>query len=127
MALPGAAQCRRNPAHRALAGVGAGGADDCGVYPLDGAGARLCIFALAVLAADRVPGACGGSHAAGSLPAAVYNRLSPGGACGRHSVARAYFLVRDGAAGTVLSILRIRDGGGGISLGLSLIHISEHT
>ena len=30
MALPGAAQCGRNPAHRALAGDGAGGADDCG-------------------------------------------------------------------------------------------------
>src|ERR1019366_7708088 len=118
MALPGAAQCRRNPAHGALAGVGAGGADDCGrAYPLDGAGARLCLFALVVLATDGVPGACGGGDVAGALPAAVDTGFSSSGAFCGHRVAGADLDVRDGAAGAILSILRVCDGGGGVSLG----------
>src|SRR6202158_617328 len=118
MALPGAAQCGRNPAHGALAGDGAGGADDCGgVCSLDGAGARLCVFALAVLAADGVPGARGGSDVACALPAAVDDRFSSGGARGGYRVAGADFLVRDGAARTILSVLCVRDGGGSLSLG----------
>src|ERR1019366_10025194 len=106
MALPGAAQRRRNPAHGALAGVGEGGADDCGgAYSLDGAGARVGVFTLAVLAADGVPRTCGGGHVAGSLPAAVDNRFSSGGARGGHPLAGVDLLVRDGAAGPILSIL----------------------
>src|SRR5712671_2161037 len=119
MALPGAAQCERNPAHGALAGDRQGGADDCGgVHSLDGAGARVCVLALVVLATDRVPGACGGSDAAGALPAAVNNGFSSGRAHGGHRVAGADLDVRDSAAGAVLSVLRVRDGGGGISLGI---------
>src|ERR1039458_10290546 len=118
MALPGAAQCGRNPAHGALAGVGAGGADDCGgAYSLDGAGARVRVFALAVLAADGVLRACGGGDVAVALPAAVDKGFSSGGARGGHRVAGADLNVRDGAAGAILSILRVRDGGGGVSLG----------
>src|ERR1035438_394057 len=118
MALPGAAQCGRNPAHGALVGVGPRGTDDCGgAYPLDGAGARLRLFALAVLAAAGVLRACGGGDVAGALPAAVDQRFSSGGARGGHPLAGADFLVRDGAARAILSILRVRDGGGGLSLG----------
>src|ERR1039457_2561985 len=119
MALPGAAQCRRNSQHRALAGVGAGGADDCGrVYPLDGAGTWACVFALAVLAFDGIPGECGGGDAAGALPAPVHQSVSSGGARGRHPLAGADFPIRDGAARTLLSLLRVRDGGGRLSLGV---------
>src|SRR5713226_5283415 len=118
MALPGAAQSERNPARGALAGDGAGSADDCGgVCSLDGAGAWLCVFALAVLAADRVHGACGGGDAAGTLPAAVDNRVSSGGARGGYRVAGADFVVRDGAARTILFVLCVRDGGGSLPLG----------
>src|SRR5208282_488354 len=118
MALPGAAQCGRNPAHGALAGDGPGGPDDCGgACPLDGAGARLRLFALAVLAADGVLRACGGGDVAGALPAAVDNRFSIGGACGGHRVAGADLDVRDRTARAIFSILRVRDGGGGLSLG----------
>src|SRR6202521_4219242 len=118
MALPGAAQCGRNPAHGALAGDGAGGADDCsGVCSLDGAGARGCVFALVVLAADGISGPCRGSDAAGALPAAVDDRFSSGGARGGYRMAGADFLVRDGAARTILFVLCVRDGGGSLSLG----------
>src|ERR1700686_3972620 len=118
MALPGAAQCGRNPAHGALAGDGAGGADDCGgVCSLGGAGARGCVFALVVLAADGVSGACRGSDAAGALPAAIDNRFSSGGARGGYRVAGADLNVCDGTTGAIFSVLRVRDGGGGISLG----------
>src|SRR6266478_5247819 len=117
MALPGAAQCGRNPAHGALARDGASGADDCGAaYPLDGAGARVCVFAVVLLAADCVFGACGGGDVAGALPAAVDSGLSSGGAFGGHRVAGADLDVRDGAAGTILSVLRICDGSGGVWL-----------
>src|SRR6266481_8708326 len=113
MALPGAAQCGRNPALGALAGDGAGGADDRGgVCSLGGAGARLCVFALAVLAIDGVSGACRGSDAAGALPAAVDNRFSPGGARGGYRMAGADLDVCDRAAWAILSVLRVRDGGG---------------
>src|SRR6267143_5661265 len=119
MALPGAAQCGRNPAHGALAGDRKGGADDCGgVHSLDGAGARGCAFALVVLATDGVPGACGGGDVAGTLPAAIDNGFSSGGARGGYRVASADLDVCDGAARAILSILRVRDGGGGISLGI---------
>src|ERR1700694_545561 len=119
MALPGAPQCERNPAHGALAGDGAGGADDCsGVHSLDGAGARVCILALVVLATHCVPGACGGGDVAGALPPAVYNGFSPGCARGGHRVAGADLYVRDGAKRPILSVFRLRDGGGGISLGI---------
>src|ERR1700687_5235211 len=118
MALPGAAQSERNPARGALAGDGAGSADDCGgVCSLDGAGARLCVFALAVLATDGLPGACGGSDVAGTLPVTVDNRFSSGGARRGYRVAGADFVVRDGAARTILSVLCVRDGGGSVSLG----------
>src|SRR6202521_5550370 len=118
MALPGAAQCGRNPAHGALAGDGAGGADDCsGVCSLDGAGARGCVFALVVLAADGISGPCRGSDVAGTLPAAVDDRFSSGGARGGYRMASADFLVRDGAARTILSVLCVRDSGGSLSLG----------
>src|SRR5208282_538943 len=118
MALPGAAQCGRNPAYRALAGDRARSAHDCGgVRSLDGAGARVCVFALAVLAADRVPGSCGGGDAVGAFPSAVDKGLSSGGARGGHPLASADFLVRDGAARAIFPILRLRDGGGGLSLG----------
>src|SRR6266446_452583 len=118
MALPGAAQCGRNPAHRTLAGDGASGPDDCGAaYPLDGAGARVCVFAVVLLATDCVSGACGGGDVAGALPAAVDCRLSSGRAFCRHRVAGADLDVRDGAAGTIFSILRVCNGGGGVSLG----------
>src|SRR4029077_1840284 len=119
MALPGAAQCERNPAHGALAGDGASGADDCGgVCSLDGAGARLRVFALAVLATDGVPGACGGGDVAGTLSAAVDDRFSSGGARGGYRMAGADLNIRDGAERAVLSVFRLRDGGGGISLGV---------
>src|SRR4030088_244035 len=102
MALPGAAQRERNPAHGALAGDGAGGPDDCGgVYSLDGAGARVCVLALAVLATHCVPGARGGGDVAGALPATVDNRFSSGGARGGYRVAGADLNVRDGAAGAI--------------------------
>src|ERR1700675_3077195 len=118
MALPGAAQCGRNPAHGALAGDGAGGADDCGgVCSLDGAGARGCVFALVGLAADGVSGACRGSDAAGALPTTVDNRFSSGGARGGYRMAGADLDVRDGAERAIFSILCVRDGSGGISLG----------
>src|ERR1700687_4691418 len=118
MALPGAAQSERNPARGALAGDGAGSADDCGgVCSLDGAGARLCVFALAVLATDGLPGECGGSDVAGTLPVTVDNRFSSGGARRGYRVAGADFVVRDGAARTILSVLCVRDGGGSVSLG----------
>src|ERR1700732_2608183 len=118
MALPGAAQCGRNPAHGALAGDGAGGADDCGgVCSLDGAGARGCVFALVVLAADGISGPCRGSDAAGALPAAVDDRFSSGGARGGYRMGSADFLVRDGAARAILFVLCVRDGGGRLSLG----------
>src|ERR1700724_802957 len=118
MALPGAAQSERNPARGALAGDGAGGADDCGgVCSLDGAGARLCVFALAVLASDGLPGACGGRDVAGTLPVTVDNRFSSGGARRGYRVAGADFVVRDGAARTILSVLCVRNGGGSFSLG----------
>ena len=118
MALPGATQCGRNPAHRALARVGAGGADDCGgAYSLDGAGARVCVFALAVLAAHRVLRACGGGDVAVALPAAIDKGFSSGGARSGHRVAGADLDVRDGAAWTIFPILRVRDGGRGVSLG----------
>src|SRR5208337_54417 len=114
MALPGAAQCGRNPAHRALAGVGEGGADDCGrAYSLDGAGPGACVFTLAVLAADGVPRACGGGDVAGPLPAAVDEGVSSGGAHSRRPLAGIDFLVRDGTARPVFSILRLRNGCGG--------------
>src|SRR6266853_7047216 len=117
MALPGAAQCGRNPAHGALAGDGAGGADDCGgVCSLDGAGARLRLFALAVLAADGVHGACRGGDVAGTLPAAVDNCFSSGGTRGGYRVAGADFLVRDRAARTILFVLCVRDGVGSLTL-----------
>src|SRR5271157_650796 len=118
MALPGAAQCGRNPAHRALAGYGAGGTDGRGgVRSLDGAGARLRLFALAVLAADGVLRSCGGGDVAGALPAAIDNRFSSGRACGGYPLAGSDLLVRNGAARAIFSILRVRDGGGGLSLG----------
>src|ERR1700676_4539332 len=118
MALPGAAQSERNPARGALAGDGAGGADDCGGgCSLDGAGARLCVFALAVLATDGLPGACGGSDVAGTLPVTVDNRFSSGGARRGYRVAGADFVVRDGAARTIFFVLCVRDGGGSLSLG----------
>src|SRR3984893_6417678 len=118
MALPGAAQSERNPARGALVGDGAGGADDRGrVCSLDGAGARLCVFALAVLATDGLPGACGASDVAGTLPVTVDNRFSSGGARRGYRVAGADFVVRDGAARTILSVLCVRDGGGSLSLG----------
>src|SRR5258706_10090468 len=119
MALPGAAQCGRNPAHGALAGDREGGADDCGgIHSLDGAGARGCAFALVVLATDSVPGACGGGDVAGTLPAAIDNGFSSGGARGGYRMAGTDLNVRDSAARAILSILRVRDGGGGISLGI---------
>src|ERR1700716_4688538 len=109
MALPGAAQCERNPAHGALACDREGGADDSGGdHSLDGAGARLCVLALAVLATHGVPGARGRGDVAGALPATVDNRFSSGGACGRYRVASADFLVRDGAARTILFVLCVR-------------------
>src|ERR1700674_3528684 len=118
MALPGAAQCGRNPAHGALGGDSAGGADDCGgVCSLDGGGAWLCVFALALLAADGVPGACGGSDVAGTLPVTVDKGFSSGCARGGYCVAGADFLVRDGAARAILSVLCVRDGCGSLSLG----------
>src|SRR5208282_2354396 len=102
MALPGAAQCGRDPAHGALAGVGAGGADGCGVVcPLAGAGAGARVFAVAVLAADGVPGARGGGDVAGSFPAAVDAGFSSGSARGRHPLAGADLTVRAGATGTI--------------------------
>src|SRR5216684_4436620 len=118
MALPGAAQCGRNPAHRTLAGVGARGADDCGAaYPLDGAGPRVCVFAVVLLATDCLSGACGGGDVAGALPAAVDSGLSSGRAFCGHRMAGADLDVRDGATGTILSVLRVCDGSGGVSLG----------
>src|ERR1019366_7585473 len=118
MALPGAAQCGRNPAHRALAGDGSGVADHRRAgHIVDGAGARVCVFALAVLATDGVPGARSGGDVAGALPATVDKRFSSGGARGGHLVAGADLDVRAGAAGPILSILRVRDGGSGLSLG----------
>src|ERR1700693_2177773 len=119
MALPGAAQCGRNPAHGALAGDREGGADDCGgVHSLDGAGARGCVFALVVLATDSVLDACGGCDVAGALPATVDNRFSSGCTRGGYRVAGSDLNVRDGAERAILSILRVRDGGGGVSLGI---------
>src|SRR5271156_6855795 len=101
MALPGAAQRGRNPAHGALAGDGPGGADDCGgVCPVDGAGAGTWVFAVALLAADGVPGALGGGDVAGSLPATVDQGVSSGSARGGHPLAGADLLVRSGATGT---------------------------
>src|SRR5260370_11387465 len=118
MALPGAAQCGRNPAHRTLAGDSVRGADDCGAaYPLDGAGARVCVFAVVLLATDCLSGACGGGDVAGALPAAVDSGLSSGRAFRGHRVAGADLDVRDGATGTIFSILRVCDGGGRVSLG----------
>ena len=118
MALSGATQCGRNPALGALAGHGASGADDDGSgYSLDGAGARVRLFALAVLAADRLFRACGGSDGAGALPAGVDHGFSSGGARRGHHMAGADLHVRDGAARALLSIPRVRDGGGSVSLG----------
>src|SRR5260370_8873192 len=117
MALPGDAQCGRNPAHRTLAGVGACGADDCGAaYPLDGAGARVCVFAVVLLATDCLSGACGGGDVAGALPAAVDSGLSSGRAFCGHRMAGADLDVRDGPPGTLLSVLRVCDGTGAVSL-----------
>src|ERR1019366_1769174 len=70
-----------------------------------------------VLATDGVPGACGGGDVAGALPAAVDTGFSSSGAFCGHRVAGADLDVRDGAAGAILSILRVCDGGGGVSLG----------
>src|SRR6266849_281260 len=118
MALPGAAQCGRNPAHGALARDCARSADDCGAaYPLDGAGARVCVFAVVLLATDCLSGACGGGDVAGALPAAVDSGLSSGRAFCGHRMAGADLDVRDGATGTILSVLRVCDGSGGVSLG----------
>src|SRR5258708_38041139 len=118
MALPGAAQCGRNPAHRTLAGVGARGADDCGAaYPLDGAGPRVCVFAVVLLATGCLSGACGGGDVAGALPAAVDKGLSSSRAFRGHRVAGADLDVRDGATRTIFSILRVCDGGRRVSLG----------
>src|SRR5260370_39112287 len=112
MALPGAAQCGRNPAHRTLAGVGACGADDCGAaYPLDGAGARGCVFAVVLLATGCVSGACGGGAVAGSLPAAVDKGLSSSRAFRGHRVAGADLGLPVGATRTILSFLRGAAGG----------------
>src|ERR1700687_1678548 len=83
MALPGAAQCERNPAHGALA-------------------------------SDRR----GGAEFAAALPATVDNRFSSGSACGRYRVAGADLDVRHSAERAILSVFRLRDGGGGISLGV---------
>src|SRR5208282_544191 len=118
MAFSGALKCRRNPEHRALAGDGAGGADDCSrTHHLDGAGTGICVFAVAVLVAVRVLGECGGGDGAGALPAGVDNRFSAGSACGRCGVAGADLDFRTGTAWTFLSFLCIRDGGSGLSLG----------
>src|SRR5260370_18406850 len=118
MALPGAAQWGRNPADGSLAGVGARGGDDCGAaYPLDGAGPRVCVFAVVLLATDCLSGACGGGDVAGALPAAVDSGLSSGRAFCGHRMAGADLDVRDGATGTILSVLRVCDGSGGVSLG----------
>src|SRR5260370_32361762 len=119
MALPGAAQSERNPARGALAGDGAGGVDECGgVGCLEGAGGRLCVVAVAVLATDGLPGACGGSDVAGTLPVTVDSRFSSGGARRGYRVAGADFVVRDGAARTILSVLCVRDGGAAYRWGL---------
>src|SRR5260370_41840926 len=118
MALPGAAQCGRNPAHGALARDSARGADDCrAAYPLDGTGARVCVFAVVLLATDCVSGACGGGDVAGALPAAVDKGVSSSRAFRGHRVAGADLDVRDGATRTIVSILRVCDGGGRASLG----------
>src|ERR1039458_2502229 len=118
MALPGAAQCGRNPSHGALAGDGAGGADHCCAgHSLDGAGAWTGIFTLALLAADGVLRACGGGDVAGALPAAVDQRFSFGGARGGHRVAGADRNVRASTGRPLFSLLCVRDGGGRLSLG----------
>ena len=118
MALPSAAQRGRNPAHGALAGDRSGGADQRGVVcSLDGASARVCAFTLAVLAADRISGACRGGDAAGSLPATVDESLSSGGARGGYRLAGAHCYLCDRAAGTVFSVLRVCHGSGRLSLG----------
>src|SRR5437660_12777514 len=119
MALPGAAQCGRNPAHGALAGDREGGADDCGgVHSLDGAGARGCAFALVVLATDGVPGARGGGDVAGTLPAAIDNGFSSGGARGGYRMPSADLKLHEDAATGSLSFLLLRYGAGGICLGI---------
>src|SRR5260370_15654992 len=112
MALPGAAQCGRERANGALARDSARGADDCrAAYPLDGAGARVCVFAVVLLATDCVSGACGGGDVAGALPAAVDKGLSSSRAFRGHRVAGADLDVRDGAAGTTFSILPVSNVG----------------
>src|SRR5208283_965169 len=118
MALPRAAQCRRNPAHRALAVNRACGADNRGdICALDGAGAWVCVFPLAPLAAVDIPDSCSGGTTAAALPSAVNKSFPSGGSCGGHPVAGVNLPVRHGAARPVLSLFRLCDGGRGLSLG----------
>ncbi len=119
MAVSRAAERGRDPAHRALAGDGASGVDDriAGDHG-DGAGARICVFPRTVLADDRIPGACGGGDGAGARASTIHPGVSIGGAWRGYCVADADFDVRARAARAVLFVFRIRDGGGGVPLGI---------
>ena len=102
-----------------MAGDGARRADHCGTgHDGDGAGERPCLFALAVVVADRVPDARHGGDAAGPSATAIYLCVSASGACGRYSVAGSDFDVCACPARSLLSLLCVCHSGGGLPLGI---------